>query len=114
MPAKKPLDPFVAALGVSIRRHREAAGFSQAELAARAKLDTQTVQRAEAGLIAVTVNTLAAIARGLDVSVGLVASGAGSPPEDEDDAVLLATWRLVPEERRRLVLDVLQAIVRSG
>jgi len=57
-------------LGKSIRALREARGWSNAELARRAKIDQPTMQRIEAsGSLRTTVQNVAKIAKALDVSI---------------------------------------------
>jgi transcriptional regulator with XRE-family HTH domain len=54
-------------IGTNIKRAREAKGFSQEALAARAKCHSNYVSRTEAGQIDVSVSGLFALAKGLNI-----------------------------------------------
>jgi transcriptional regulator with XRE-family HTH domain len=62
-------------LGEAIRAKRNEAGFSQEKLAERAELSTVFISRIERGVESPTVDSLAKIARALDVHVRDLVAG---------------------------------------
>ena len=69
-----------------VRRHRRQAGFSQASLAERSDLSTETISRIERGKFEPSVSSLLSVADALDVTldvlVGRQRSDGQRPPRD--------------------------------
>ena len=63
---RKPIDPWLRAVGENLRRERKAASLTQEELAERAGLAPRVVQKIEAGRITILISTL----RRLKIALG--------------------------------------------
>lgn len=69
----------------NVRRFREQAELTQAQLAERAGLVTRHLQKVEAGSVNATFKTVASIAQALGIDVAeLFANGADSSAKDEE------------------------------
>lgn len=55
---RKPIDPWLKAVGEGVRRERKAAGLTQEKLAEKADLAPRVLQRIEAGEITILISTL--------------------------------------------------------
>ena len=64
----RPNPQLLLQLGRVLRKHREAAGMTQAELAAAAGLPVSLIVRMENGQPRTTIEPLAAVARALDTT----------------------------------------------
>ena len=96
-----------ATLGTRIRERREALGWSQAELAEAAGVTPNYVGVLERGEKLPALETLAAVAEAMRVSMGALLS-AEAPDSWADSAVALI--RVVPVEHRGLVMALLKAV----
>lgn len=67
-------DPLLRALGARVRQLRDAKGWTQEALAARAGLDRSYIAGIEAGLRNPSAKALARIAKGLGVNLASVVS----------------------------------------
>ena len=100
-------------IGIRVRELREAARLSQERLAERAGVQTQTVSRVETGAVNPALGTLAQLAAGLDVALSDLLDErrdlpmAGLGPQEQE---LLRAFHKLPEERRRLILEVTRAV----
>jgi transcriptional regulator with XRE-family HTH domain len=97
-------------LGARLRAARKAAGLTQARLAERAGLQTNSVSLMESGSLAPTLTTLFLLARAIGLAPrDLLDFEDESPPVvvegDPDESRLLLDFRRVdPEARRALLL----------
>jgi len=65
-------DAALVELGAEVVRRRQAKGLTQEETAHRANVSLRTLQNLEVGRLNPTYLTLRSIAKGLDVSLGLL------------------------------------------
>lgn len=117
-------------LGARIRRHRQQAGLSQADLGEKLGVSYQQVQKYERGANRVSVETLVRLAKalglplssfvdadggagkGLSVSEAKPEYAAGLSKEEKD---LLKAWReLADDKLRSAFLQTLRAASRKG
>ena len=109
-------DPSLrSAFGRTIQELRTAGGLSRGELGRRSKLDATTIKRVEGGKLSPSLDTLEALAGGLNVSLVelLACVERRGPDPDLDD--LIATIRacsIAPRVVRRLVV-VLERVSRA-
>ena len=107
MSASSSEDEFFHALGRALRHHRTSHGLTQAELAERARVEPNTISRAENGRLPLSLKTLRLIAEVLGVHPGVLVTGMAEgeelprAPDGTDE--LLALWRSLPTARRRSV-----------
>ena len=66
--SERAIDAVLRDLGRRLRSARDAAGLTQEDAAARAGIDYKRLQRVEAGLVNVTMQTIVRIASALDVT----------------------------------------------
>ena len=107
MSANVPEEEFFRALGRALRQHRLAHGLTQAELAERARVEPNTISRAENGRLPLSLTTLRSIALILDVDPGVLVTGVREgdepPPEVDRSDEVIALWRTLPAARQRTV-----------
>ena len=99
---------LLRAVGGRIRQLRQARGWTQEDLAVRTQLQPSAVSRIESGRAGFTLTMGATLARALGVSLGRIVDA--PPPSDltSDEAALIDAWRLLPVERRRALLEVVE------
>jgi len=101
-------------LGARLAEIRHQRNLSQNEVAERAGVDPQTIQRAETGRVSLSVGRLRKISTVvLGVPLSTLFEGVGSPvPEpgwSTDEVAVVSLWRRIPDDRRNLARKVLQA-----
>ena len=96
-----------ATLGTRIRERREALGWSQAELAEAAGVTPNYVGVLERGEKLPALETLAAVAEAMRVSMGALLSDETPDAWADSTAALI---RVVPVEHRGLVIAFLKAV----
>ena len=102
MTAFEGVPPIHRLFGIRLIGLRNAAGLSQAALAARAGLDADELARLEAGVGEPTIETVAQLADALNVQpVELVR-------DDEDPAKILGDllMRVSPEQRKEMIAAI--------
>ena len=96
-------DLFFRALGRALRQHRLSRGLTQAELAERARVEPNTISRAENGRLPLSLRTLRSIALILGVDPGVLVAGVPEddepPPAADRSDEVLALWRSLPTAR---------------
>ncbi len=70
-------DPILIAFGQSVRKHRDAKGFSQEVLAEKADLDRTYISGIERGVRNPSLLSIARIAKALGVSISGLCRGIG-------------------------------------
>jgi transcriptional regulator with XRE-family HTH domain len=106
---------LVRSVGARLAAARKARALTQEAVAELAGVDPQTVQRAEAGRVSLSLPRLKLLADALGVPMTVlfdVAPEVPAAPWDPDDARIVALWRRVPPARRELALRVLGAFAR--
>lgn len=111
-------DAFFKALGARLAAARDAAGFSQADLAERLGIAQQTLAHYETGRSRVSVGMLLEMSRVLRFSIDdmLAARDAGRSkrgPASRLEQQLDAIARL-PKAKQRLVADMLDGILQGS
>lgn len=111
MPRDERTTYALRSLGSRLAEIRRSRRLTQEALAEAADVDPQTIQRAETGRVSLSVPRLQILADALGVRLGdLFADADASIPDapwTADEAAVVATWRRIPTERRRLALRVL-------
>jgi len=105
--------PIVKEVGNAIRTARKARGMTQLQLAVEAGVNAQTIHRAEAGSMALTIGKLADIAQALGVRPGqLFVGGDGSGTTDVgvEEAVVLGRWRRLDDPARATLLRLMELL----
>jgi transcriptional regulator with XRE-family HTH domain len=101
--ARKRNDELALAIGQRAKALRKAAGLTQEQLAEAVELQPSAISRFENGSIGLSLTTLLAVSRVLRVPLASLfeeraEGGAGSL--DAEEALLLQTWRALPESYR--------------
>jgi transcriptional regulator with XRE-family HTH domain len=106
-------------LGLTLARLRKAAGWTQEQLAERAGLDVQAVQRAETGRTVPSLERLGRLATALGTGLTGLFAAADSEPAvmppladrlTADERVLLEVYRSLPAPHRRFAVPVLRGL----
>ena len=108
-------DDLIRAVGARLAAARRARGLTQEAVAERAGVDPQTVQRAEAGRVSLSVPRLKLLADALGIPMDSLFHPSAVLPEapwDPEDAKVVAVWRRVRADRRDLALRVLTELAR--
>jgi transcriptional regulator with XRE-family HTH domain len=110
--ANVPEEEFFRALGRALRHHRLSRGLTQAELAERARVEPNTISRAENGRLPLSLRTLRSIGAILRVDPGVLVAGLREgdepPPAPDVSDEVLALWAsLSPARQRALALAML-------
>jgi transcriptional regulator with XRE-family HTH domain len=106
---------LVRSVGVRLSAARKARSLTQEAVAELAGVDPQTVQRAEAGRVSLSLPRLKLLSDALGVPLTAlfdVAPDVPAAPWDPDDARVVALWRRIPVGRRELALRVLGELAR--
>ena len=110
-------DPqLLQAIGARVQRLRQERGFTQEVLAEAMGVEPTTVSRFETGARAMSLSTLALIARQLDVSLGDLLDVTREEPRPElapELAEGLALLRRLEGERRAMAIRVLRELARG-
>ena len=107
--------PIVKEVGDAIRTARKARGMTQLQLAVEAGVNAQTIHRAEAGSMALTIGKFAAIAEALGVSPAqLLAAGGEAAEVSVEEAVLLGVWRRLDDRARPSLLRLMDLLGESS
>jgi transcriptional regulator with XRE-family HTH domain len=106
MPRRRDLD-LLREIGVRIRALRSARGWTQEQLAARARLQASAVSRIESGELGFTLSTGAVLARALGVSYARFFAESAHDPLAVEERLLLDAWRRLPRDRREVVLSLI-------
>lgn len=72
---KKLIDRTKRTFAAELRQQREAAGLTQREVAARAKMPERSYQKMEAGEASVTIDAMARVSRALGVDATVLLGG---------------------------------------
>ncbi len=112
MPRRRDLD-LLHEIGVRIRSLRGARGWTQEQLAARARLQASAVSRIESGELGFTLSTGAVLARALGVSYARFFADPSSEPLSVDERMVLDAWRRLPHDRREVMLTLLDWCARG-
>ena len=108
VPRRRNLD-LLREIGVRIRALRAARGWTQEQLATRARLQASAVSRIENGELGFTLSTGAVLARALGVSYArFFAETAANDPLSTDERLLLDAWRRLPPDRRDTLLSLVE------
>lgn len=99
---------FGARLGARLRAQREALGWTQAKLAAKAGVTSNYIGVLERGLKLPTLETLIFLAKALDMNPAELLGDVRPKDHWLDDALAVAST--IPEPRRALALAILNAI----
>jgi transcriptional regulator with XRE-family HTH domain len=110
------------ALGVLLRRYRDARNWSQQRVADECELDGSLISRLENGSREPTRESLAKLAAGLGLGLGerdalFISAGflpQGLSADDAGMALALAVWRALSEERGDPEREALVAIIRGA
>jgi transcriptional regulator with XRE-family HTH domain len=106
---------LLRAVGTRIREARLARRLTQDALSELIGVDPQTIQRAEAGRVSLSLPHLKALADALGVSLADVfgeAPGVPDAPWDPSEAAFVAVFRRIPADRRDLAMRVLSEFAR--
>lgn len=95
-------------LGVQIRARRNALGWSQAQLAEAVDVTPNYLGNLERGEALPTVQTLVDLAEALQATPGELLGG--GPERDEWIDRLVATAVTVPQERRGMLLELVEVV----
>jgi transcriptional regulator with XRE-family HTH domain len=115
MPKRKiAVDPAATrAIGSRIARLRNARGWSQPILAAKADVETTTISRIETGARAASTPMLLRLAALFDVPLSQLLDESPTVPND-DEAALVSAWRLLGPSSRAAVLSIVRELARSA
>lgn len=97
-------------LAMRLRAIREAAGLSQKQLAEMMGVDQSTVQRAETMHASAKISTYARAAEVLEVPLEAMFN----TQRDLDELLLLETFRRLPPNMRRSVLQLAQSVLQES
>jgi transcriptional regulator with XRE-family HTH domain len=108
-----PRRSFHRALGERVRNFRESRGYSQEQLAQAVGIESATMSRYETAKAAFPLDVLVRIAAELDVAMPSFVDVGGQrpPPADSTDEVL-AVWRQLTPQRKKLALRILSELRR--
>ncbi len=115
MPRTDPEHDLLRAVGTRLHEARRARHLTQEALSELVGVDPQTVQRAEAGRVSLSLPRLKALADALGVTLADVfgdTPGVPDAPWDPSEAALVALYRRIPEDRRELAMRVLSEFAR--
>jgi transcriptional regulator with XRE-family HTH domain len=98
------------ALGMNLARIRKAKGLNQRDLAEMVGVDQATIQRAETMHSSAKLETYQRCADALGVTLEDLFAGS----RDEKEAVLVSTFRRIPEEMRVAVLAMLDVVQKQS
>ena len=115
MPRRR--DPeLLRAFGARLRQVRNDRKWTQEQLAEAADLDVVTVSRYETGDKALSIATVAVLARKLGVGVADLLDLDRAPPEpppiDPEESEIVRLVKAVPPERRELARRLLRELAR--
>ena len=102
-------------LGLRIHRLRVDRGLTQRQLAEAVSVEPESISRAEAGAISLSLTSVAGVAVGLDVPLAdLFESGRPSPPASPPDEIeLLRLFRSLEPSLRDAALGAVRAIAKA-
>ena len=98
-------------IGAAIRARRKAKGWTQAQLAEAVSVEKETISRFETGVISPTLERLVHLAEILGCSVGELFR-TPSDKIDAEAATIAALIHSLPEERRELVVQLVENVAR--
>jgi transcriptional regulator with XRE-family HTH domain len=101
--ARKRNDDLAYAIGQRTKALRKAAGLTQEQLAEAIDLQPSAISRFENGSIGLSITTLLQVAHVLHVPLARLFEETGegeSPALDPEEALLLQTWRALPDTYR--------------
>jgi len=101
-------------VGALIKREREENSWTQAELARRAGLAKQVISNIERGSVVGSINTLAAVAHALDLTMhDIINVGFGPLTHQQQvlDTAVSSLLRKMKPENQKLALSQLKAII---
>ena len=108
---------FLQGLGARLAEIRHDRGLTQEQIAEQARVDPQTIQRAETGRTALSLSRLRVVAGVLGIGLQDLFAGVGEaipdPVVDPDEIRIISTWKKIPDDRRELALQVLNAFTGS-
>lgn len=94
-------------LGTKIATLRKTRSWTQADLAERVGVDTETISRFERGATLPSLMTLEKISRSLQVGIGELLAETSVQPDDQ--AVMLSAWLAeLDEVNRTFVVDLIR------
>ena len=100
------------ALGAQIAARRQAQGWTQAELAERADVQVQALQRTERGEAYPRPATLVRVAQALAVEPGDLFPRTGEEALTVEEASLIGSWRTLEGRDRSVVRAVLRELTK--
>ncbi len=102
-------------VGLRIRRLRDERGLTQRQLAEAVSLEPESISRAEAGAISLSLTSLAGVAAGLDVPLAdLFDTARPSPPTAPPaELELLRLFRSLDPSLREAALGAVRGIARA-
>ena len=104
--SRKPAQ-LASRLGASLTERRKALGWTQAALAERIGVDTETISRFERGATLPSLLTLEKLSDCLRVRVGELLTESSTQPDDQ--ATILSAWLAdLGEQDRDFVLDLVR------
>jgi transcriptional regulator with XRE-family HTH domain len=103
MPRRKVPDPFAEKVGARVRALRKERGMSITKFAEASGVSKGQISTIERGLVVIKIQTVVALARGLDVAPGQLVT---FPEDSALDAAIELLYRLPEEERRAVVAKI--------